>query len=63
MILDETWRTSSYSNTKGGECVEIAATSEHGTAVRDTQNRDAGHLVMSSDAWTAFLTAVKSAEL
>ncbi|WP_338011624.1 DUF397 domain-containing protein [Streptomonospora alba] len=63
MILEETWRTSSYSNSKGGECVEVAATSDRGAAVRDTKHRDAGHLEMPSAEWTAFVAAVRSAEL
>nr|WP_218902972.1 DUF397 domain-containing protein [Streptomonospora nanhaiensis] len=62
VIADERWRTSSYSTAKG-ECVEIAATSTRGVAVRDTKNRDAGHLSMPAGEWAAFLTAVKAAEL
>ncbi|NYI97712.1 hypothetical protein HNR12_003989 [Streptomonospora nanhaiensis] len=31
--------------------------------MRDTKNRDAGHLSMPAGEWAAFLTAVKAAEL
>ena len=62
-VVEGTWKKSSYSNQKGGECVEVAATSDHGAAVRDTRNRSAGHVELSADAWAVFLTAVKSAEL
>ncbi|MBX9390442.1 DUF397 domain-containing protein [Streptomonospora nanhaiensis] len=56
------WRKSSYSTSTGGECVEISETPE-AVLVRDTQNRAAGHLVVPREAWAAFLTAVKSADL
>ncbi|MFD0801340.1 DUF397 domain-containing protein [Streptomonospora algeriensis] len=50
--MEETRRTSSCSDSKGGECVEVAATSDRG----------AGHLEMPSAEWTAFVAAVGSAE-
>ncbi|GAA1778995.1 DUF397 domain-containing protein [Streptomonospora arabica] len=62
-VVEGTWKKSSYSNQKGGNCVEVAATSEHGAAVRDSKRRDAGRLEMPSAEWAAFLHAVKSAEL
>ncbi|WP_306369862.1 DUF397 domain-containing protein [Nocardiopsis sp. CC223A] len=51
------WHKSSYSST-GSNCVE---TREHacGADVRDTQNRDAGHLSFTSTEWIAALTAAK----
>lgn len=62
MIKDGTWRTSSYSTAKG-ECVEVAETTTPGAAVRDTKNREAGHLALPSGEWAAFIAAVRSAEL
>lgn len=56
------WRKSSYSGSHGGDCVEVA-TAGDGAAVRDTEHREAGHLTLPSEEWTAFLVAVKSAEL
>ncbi|HUZ56750.1 MAG TPA: DUF397 domain-containing protein [Streptosporangiaceae bacterium] len=51
------WRKSSYSNA-GNNCVEVG---DSGTAcaVRDSKNRDGGHLSFSAEAWQAFITDVK----
>lgn len=58
-MMTETWRKSSYSNGTGGNCVEAR---EHagGAAVRDTQNRDLGHLGFQAREWTALLGALTS---
>lgn len=61
--IGRTWRTSSYSNSQGGDCVEVADTAEHGAAVRDTRHRESGHLVFGADAWTSFLRGLKSDRL
>ncbi|GAA4907219.1 DUF397 domain-containing protein [Streptomonospora salina] len=55
------WHKSSYSD-GGSNCVEVR---EHvaGANVRDTQNREAGALALPSEAWAAFMAAVRSAEL
>jgi Domain of unknown function (DUF397) len=47
------WRTSSYSDANGGNCVEIADTAR-AVLVRDTQDRDGVTLTFSAEAWTAF---------
>lgn len=46
------FRKSSYSNPSN--CVEVADLST-GAAVRDTQNRDLGHLAFESSSWHHFL--------
>jgi hypothetical protein len=52
------WRKSSYSGSNGGNCVETA--SGNGVImVRDTTNRDGGTLVITSEAWQAFVTELK----
>ncbi|MBV2366356.1 DUF397 domain-containing protein [Streptomonospora nanhaiensis] len=55
------WHKSTYS-AAAQNCVEVR---EHaaGADVRDTQNRDAGHLSMPAAEWAAFLVAVKTADL
>jgi hypothetical protein len=53
-----TWRTSSYSGSNGGQCVE-AGTVPGAVLVRDTKDRDGGTLAFSSDAWRAFAAEVK----
>jgi len=51
------WRTSTYSNANGGQCVEVA--SAKGVTVRDTANRDGGTLSFSADAWQEFLGTLR----
>lgn len=53
------WRTSSYSTTDGGNCVETRRlTGRH--QVRDTKNRDGGIVSIKPTAWHRFVTAVTS---
>jgi len=49
-----TWQKSSYSGGTGGNCVEVAAT-PYFIGIRDTKNRDQGHLAVSPKAWRTFL--------
>ncbi|PSK88942.1 uncharacterized protein DUF397 [Murinocardiopsis flavida] len=56
------WRKSSYSGDHGGNCVEVASVPEL-SAVRDTQNREAGCIVAPSAQWAAVLAAVKTGAL
>ncbi|MEV6820602.1 DUF397 domain-containing protein [Nocardiopsis dassonvillei] len=50
------WHKSSYSS-GSGSCVEVSEGSE--TLVRDTQNRELGHLSAEASEWTALLAAVR----
>lgn len=45
--LPSSWRKSSYSSARQENCVEVADLLD-GAAVRDTQNREAGHLFYPS---------------
>ncbi|MFC9085498.1 DUF397 domain-containing protein [Nocardiopsis dassonvillei] len=45
------WHKSSYSD-GAHNCVEVAEGET--VLVRDTQNREMGHIGFTSDAWTAF---------
>ncbi|MFI6434864.1 DUF397 domain-containing protein [Streptomyces sp. NPDC050759] len=49
-----TWIKSSYSDSGGGECVEVATTSA--IHIRDSKTPDAGHLTVSPATWASFLT-------
>ncbi|WP_198658995.1 DUF397 domain-containing protein [Nocardiopsis sp. FIRDI 009] len=53
------WHKSSYSHS-GAQCVEVR---EHptGADVRDTQNRDAGHLTFPRNEWQALVTLAQRA--
>ncbi|WP_067600062.1 DUF397 domain-containing protein [Nocardiopsis listeri] len=54
--IDLIFRKSSYSQGRTENCVEVADLPS-ATAVRDTQNREAGHLMFPSNEWTALLRA------
>ncbi|TQN27771.1 uncharacterized protein DUF397 [Haloactinospora alba] len=59
-MVDTDWHKSSYS--KGDtNCVEVAEGPV--TAVRDTQNRQAGHLSFPASEWKAFLNKVRTENL
>ncbi|USY19390.1 DUF397 domain-containing protein [Nocardiopsis exhalans] len=53
-----TFRKSSYSAT-ANDCVEVADT-PHGSAVRDTQNREAGHLTFPGQEWVTVLFSARA---
>lgn len=51
------WRTSSY--TQQQNCVEVADIPGL-SAVRDTKNRDDGHLAFEAPEWRAFVDSIKA---
>jgi hypothetical protein len=59
-----TWRKSSYSNSSGGSCVEIAilvgAPGEHDIAVRDSKDPHGPALTFTAGQWRDFTAAIKS---
>ncbi len=62
MISMETWTKSSYSGPNGGDCVEVAESSDL-VKLRDTRNREAGFLSVSVSEWSVFLAGVKDGRL
>ena len=62
-----TWRKSSYSNSSGGSCVEIAvltgAPGEHDIAVRDSKDPHGPALTFTARHWRGFTTAIKAHKL
>ena len=54
----DSWRTSSYSDANGGNCVEVAGLSQV-IQVRDTQDRDGATLAFTTLAWHEFTAALK----
>ena len=56
---DLTWRTSSYSGSNGGNCIEVAATAR-AVAVRDSKNPGGPKLAVTAATWTAFTSQLKS---
>ncbi|MBG7698558.1 DUF397 domain-containing protein [Streptomyces sp. MC1] len=54
MNTGESWRKSSYSGAEGGECIEVAETSE-AVWVRDSKRPAEAKLSFGSEAWADFL--------
>ncbi|MDT9684267.1 DUF397 domain-containing protein [Streptomyces sp. TRM76323] len=53
------WRKSSYSNTSGGDCVEVSDSLPGVVPVRDSKVPDGDVLVVSARAWVPFVEALK----
>ncbi|MEU8030503.1 DUF397 domain-containing protein [Streptomyces sp. NPDC049099] len=53
-----TWRKSSYSNTDGGNCVEVADNLPL-VPVRDSKDTTRTPLLIGAGAWSAFVDGVK----
>ncbi|MEV0221686.1 DUF397 domain-containing protein [Streptomyces sp. NPDC050704] len=53
-----TWFKSSYSDSSGGECVEVATTST--IHVRDSKDISRPFLHLSPAAWDAFIAEVRT---
>ncbi|WP_406380988.1 DUF397 domain-containing protein [Streptomyces sp. NBC_01618] len=53
------WRKSSYSNTNGGECVEIADDFPGIIPVRDSKNPTGPALLIPTSAWNDFIASLK----
>ncbi|MFC9746900.1 DUF397 domain-containing protein [Streptomyces niveus] len=58
-----TWRKSSYSNSSGGECVEVSDDLAAVVPVRDSKNPHGPVLAFGASGWVSFVSAVKSGEL
>jgi hypothetical protein len=53
------WRTSSYSGSNGGTCVEVG-TFGPSVAVRDSKHPDGPQLAFAPDTWKTFTKLVKA---
>ncbi|KOG62415.1 MULTISPECIES: DUF397 domain-containing protein [Streptomyces] len=53
------WRKSSYSNSDGGNCVEVADNVPSAVPVRDSKAPARGTVVFGPEAWAAFVDGVK----
>ncbi|KIR64627.1 MULTISPECIES: DUF397 domain-containing protein [Micromonospora] len=56
------WRTSSRSNSTGGNCVEVAGNLPGVVVVRDSKDRTGPVLAFAPAAWGAFLTRLAPAD-
>ncbi|MFJ8104737.1 DUF397 domain-containing protein [Streptomyces sp. NPDC096132] len=55
-----TWRKSSYSNSEGGACLEVADNVPSLTPVRDSKAPARGVLLFGAEAWAHFIGVYKS---
>jgi hypothetical protein len=53
------WRTSSYSGSNGGACVEVGTTGP-AVAIRDSKDPEGPQLVFAAGTWQAFAEDVKA---
>jgi hypothetical protein len=53
------WRTSSYSGSNGGTCVEVADNLPEMVFVRDSKDPDGPVLRFSRADWSAFVTGIR----
>ncbi|MFG2528835.1 DUF397 domain-containing protein [Streptomyces sp. NPDC048516] len=53
------WRKSSYSNTNGGSCVEVADEFPGLVPVRDSKDPHGPALLVPAAAWTEFVDSLK----
>lgn len=62
-LTTATWQKSSYSNSDGGECLEVAAVL-HGTVpVRDSKQPQGAVLLLPPPAWNTFVAAVRRGDV
>ncbi|MEU7467300.1 DUF397 domain-containing protein [Streptomyces sp. NPDC044984] len=52
------WRKSSYSNSDGADCVEVADNLPGLTPVRDSKNPQGPALLFAADAWNRFVASL-----
>ncbi|MEW2448814.1 DUF397 domain-containing protein [Streptomyces parvulus] len=57
-----TWRKSSYSNSDGGNCLEVAEGIPSLVPVRDSKAPSLGALLFAAPAWAAFVDGVRREE-
>ncbi|MFC4493954.1 DUF397 domain-containing protein [Streptomyces ovatisporus] len=57
-MTEPTWRKSSYSDASGGDCVEVAASSD-AVRVRDSKRVTGPALALAPDSWEAFVGGLK----
>jgi hypothetical protein len=58
-ISSARWEKSTYSAGNGGQCLEFARNINGLVPVRDSKDPGGPALILSSDAWTAFVGQIK----
>ncbi len=57
-LTSATWRKSSYSNSDGGDCVEVSDDLAGLVPVRDSKQPEGPAVIFGTSAWTAFISDV-----
>jgi hypothetical protein len=58
-LEDDAWRTSSYSGSNGGNCIEVA-NAAGGVVVRDSKDPQGSRLAFDPQNWQRFTSQVKA---
>lgn len=61
-LSSATWRTSSYSSSNGGQCVEVARYLPGIVAVRDSKDQSGQVLTFTAAEWRAFVGGARDGE-
>jgi hypothetical protein len=59
MVLSSAWVTSTYSDTDGGNCVQVRHI-PHAVQVRDSKDPSGPVITFTTTGWRAFISAFKS---
>ncbi|MEV8050040.1 DUF397 domain-containing protein [Streptomyces bacillaris] len=58
-LTSVTWRKSSYSNSDGGDCVEVSDDLPGVVPVRDSKRPEGPAVVFGTSAWSVFVNDVR----
>ncbi|MFB6907141.1 DUF397 domain-containing protein [Streptomyces bacillaris] len=58
-LTSATWRKSSYSNSDGGNCVEVSDDFPGAIPVRDSKQPEGPAVIFGTSAWTAFVDNIR----
>ncbi|MFD7852681.1 DUF397 domain-containing protein [Streptomyces microflavus] len=58
-LTSATWRKSSYSNSDGGNCVEVSDDYPGVVPVRDSKRPEGPAVVFGASAWSTFVNDVR----
>ncbi|MCX4724926.1 DUF397 domain-containing protein [Streptomyces sp. NBC_01306] len=58
-VAEPNWRSSTYSQSNGGECVQVAAGTPGFVPVRDSKNPTGPALAFPASAFSSFIEAVQ----
>ncbi|MFJ9479676.1 DUF397 domain-containing protein [Streptomyces mirabilis] len=62
VAAERMWKKSSYSDSQGGSCVEMANLASR-VGIRDSKNKRGPALLVTATAWTAFVGLVQSGQV